>query len=68
MEMSKKDRLIIAAIMAIGTIINLLIAYDPFDILDTSQKVIIAVIVTAVLFPLLLYHRQRIVRKMKKIT
>jgi len=29
MEMSKKDRLITVAIMAIGTIIYLLIAYDP---------------------------------------
>ena len=68
MEMSIKDRLIILAMSVIGIIIFLLIAYDPLDILDTSQKVIIAVIVAVANVPLLLYQLQRIRKKMKKIT
>ena len=66
MEMSLKDRLIIVAMWAIGMIIFILIALDPLDILDTTQKVIIAVIVSVVFLPLLLYQRQRILKKMKK--
>ena len=68
MEISIKDRLIILAMSVIGIIIFLLIAYDPLDILDTSQKVIIAVIVAVANVPLLLYQLQRIRKKMKKIT
>lgn len=49
MEMSRKDGLIYVAIWAIGMIIYLLIAFDPIDILDTSQKVIIAVTVSIAL-------------------
>jgi hypothetical protein len=66
MEMSLKDRLIILAMSVIGMIIFLLIAYDPLDILDTTQKYIIAVIVAVANVPLLLYQRQRILKKMKK--
>jgi hypothetical protein len=66
MEMSLKDRLIIVAMWAIGMIIYILIALDPLDILDTTQKVIIAVIVSVAFVPLLLYQRQRILKKMKK--
>ncbi len=65
METSRKDMLINVALWAIGTIIILLIAYDPLDILDTTQKVIIVVIMTISLLPLLLYRRQRLLRKMK---
>ena len=65
MEMSLKDRLIIVAMWAIGMIIFILIALDPLNILDTTQKVIIAVIVSVVFLPLLLYQRQRILKKMK---
>ena len=65
MEMNLKDRLIIVAMWAIGMIIFILIALDPLDILDTTQKVIIAVIVSVVFLPLLLYQRQRILKKMK---
>ena len=66
MEMSLKDRLIIVAMWAIGIIIYILIALDPLDILDATQKVIIAVIVSVAFVPLLLYQRQRILKKMKK--
>ena len=68
MGMSQKDRLSIVAMWAIGMIKYILIAVDPLDILDTSQKVIIAVIVSAAFVPLLLYQRQRILKKMKKTT
>ena len=53
---------------AIGMITYILIAVDPLDILDTSQKVIIAVIVSVAFVPLVLYQRQRILKKMKKAT
>jgi Mn2+/Fe2+ NRAMP family transporter len=66
MEMSLKDRLIIVAMWVIGMILFLLIAYDPLDILDTSQKYMIAGIVVVAFLPLLLYQRQRILKKMKK--
>jgi hypothetical protein len=66
MEISVKDRLIILAMSVIGMIIFLLIAYDPLDILDTSQKWILALIVAVANVPLLLYQRQRILKKMKK--
>ena len=68
MEPSRKDMLINVALWAIGTLIILLIAYDPLDILDTNQKVIIVVVMTIVFLPLLLYRRQRLLRKMKKTT
>ena len=64
--MSRKDMSINVAMWAIGMIIILLIAYDPLDILDITQKVIIVVIMTIVLLPLLLYRRQRLLRKMKR--
>ena len=64
MEMSKKDRLIILAMAIIATIINLLIAYDPLDILvDFSQKMIIAVIVAIAVTLLLIYQVQRIKKR-----
>lgn len=66
MEMSIRDRLIILAMSVIGMIIFLLIAYDPLDILDTSQKWILGLIVAVANVPLLLYQRQRILKKMKK--
>lgn len=50
----------------IGMIIYLLIAYDPLDILDTTQKYIIAVIVSIAFLILLIYRVQRIQKKMKK--
>jgi Mn2+/Fe2+ NRAMP family transporter len=65
MEMSIKDRLIILAMSVIGMMIFLLIAYDPLDILDTSQKWILGLIVAVANVPLLLYQRQRILKKMK---
>jgi len=68
METSRKDMLINVAMWAIGMIIILLIAYDPLDILDTTQKVVIVVIMTVGLLPLLLYRRQRLLKKMKKTT
>ena len=66
MEMSIKDRLTILAMSVIGMIIYLLIAYDPLDILDTTQKFIIAVIVSIAFLILLIYQVQRIQKKMKK--
>jgi hypothetical protein len=66
MGISRKDTLINVALWAIGMIIILLIAYDPLDILDTTQQMIIVVIMTAILLPLLLYRRQRLLKKMKK--
>ena len=66
MGVSRKDMLINVAMWAIGMIIILLIAYDPLDILDTTQKVTIVVIMTIVLLPLLLYRRQRLLKKVKK--
>jgi len=68
MEMSIKDRLIILAMSLIGMIILLLIAYDPIDILDSTQKIILAVIVMVANVPLLLYQRRRILKKMEKTT
>jgi uncharacterized protein YacL len=63
MEMSKKDRLIMLAMAIIGMIIYLLIAYDPLDILDTTQKWIIFVIVTVANSLLLIYQVQRIKKR-----
>jgi len=65
MEMSVKDRLTILAMSVVGMIILLLIAYDPLDILDTTQKLILAVIVAVVNVPLLLYQVNRIKNKTK---
>jgi hypothetical protein len=65
MGISHKDMLINVTLWAIGMIIILLIAYDPLDILDITQKVIIIVIMTIVLLPLLLIRRQRLVKKTK---
>ncbi len=45
-------------------IVILLIAYDPLNILDLTQKVI--VVMTIVLLPLLLIRRQRLLKKMEK--
>jgi hypothetical protein len=66
MGINRKDMLINVAMWAIGMIIILLIAYDPLDILDTTQKVIIVVIMTAVLLPLLLIRRQRLLKNNEK--
>ena len=68
MEMSIKDRIIMVTMSAIGIIIYYLIGLDPLDILDISQKMIIAVIVSVAFLLLLLYQRQRILKKMKKTT
>ena len=68
MEMSVKDRLIILAMSIIGMIIFYLIGLDPLDILDFSQKMIIAVIVSIPLTILLIYHVKRIQKKRKKTT
>jgi hypothetical protein len=66
MEISRKDMLINVVLWAIGMIIILLIAYDPLDILDITQKAIIVVLMTIVLLPLLLYRRQRLLKNIKK--
>jgi hypothetical protein len=63
MEMSKKDRLIILAMSITGIIILLLIAYDPLDILDTTQKYIIAAIYAVVIAPILLIYQVQRIRK-----
>ena len=65
MEISLRDRLIILAIAVTGMIIFLLIAYDPLDILDTTQKWILVVIVAVANVPLLLYQVNRIKNKTK---
>ena len=65
MEISKKDRLIILVMWAIGMIVILLIALDPLDILDITQKMIIVVIMTIVFLPFLLFQRQKIIKKTK---
>ena len=66
MGISRKDMLINVVIWTIGMIIILLIAYDPLDILDTTQKVIIVVIMTMILLPLLLIRRQRLLKNNEK--
>jgi len=66
MKISHKDMLINVVIWAVGMLIILLIAYDPLDILDITQKVIIVVIMSIVLLPLLVYRRKRLLKKMKK--
>ena len=66
MEMSEKDRLIILAMSIIGMIIFYLIGLDPLDLLDFSQKMIIAVIVSIALTILLIYHVKRIQKKDEK--
>jgi hypothetical protein len=68
MEISLKDRLIVVAMWAIAMIILILIFWDPLDILDSTQKIILAVIVMVANAPPLLYQRQRILKKMKKAT
>ncbi|PVX23156.1 MAG: hypothetical protein CW716_12800 [Candidatus Bathyarchaeum sp.] len=68
MEVSRKDMLINVAMWAMGMIVILLIAYDPLDILDTTQQMMIVVIMTVILLPLLLYRRQRLLKKMKQPT
>jgi Mn2+/Fe2+ NRAMP family transporter len=68
MKTNRNDMLINVGIWTIGMIIILLIAYDPLDILDLTQKVIIVVAMTIVLLPLLLIRRQRLLKKMKKTT
>ena len=68
MEFSRNDMLINVGLWAIGMIIILLIAYDPLDLLDVTQKAIIVVIMTIVLLPLLLIRRQRLLKKIKKTT
>ena len=66
MGISRKDMLINVALWAIGMIIILLIVYDPLNILDLTQKVIIVMIMTIILLPLLLIRRQRLVKKLKE--
>lgn len=66
MKISRKDMLINVLLWVIGMIIILVIAYDPLDILDTTQKVIIVVIMTIILLPMLLYRRKRLLKKIKK--
>jgi hypothetical protein len=66
MEMSAKDRLIILAMWVIAMIILILIFWDPIDILDPTQKIILAIIVMVANVPVLLYQRQRILKKMKE--
>ena len=68
MEMSVKDRLTILVMWTIAMIILILIFLDPLNILDSTQKIILAVIVMVANAPLLLYQRQRILKKMKKAT
>ena len=69
MEMSTRDRLTILAMSITGIIIILLISYDPLDILDTTQKLIIIIIFAIVISPILLiYQVQRIRKKIKKTT
>jgi hypothetical protein len=68
MEMSLKDRLTILVMWTISMIILILIFLDPLGILDSTQKIILAVIVMVANVPLLLYQRQRILKKMKKPT
>jgi len=67
MEMSPKDRLSILAMAIIGMIIFLLIAYDPLNILDTSQKWILGLIVAVANVPLLWYQVKRIKNRTKEI-
>ena len=63
--MSVKDRMTILAMAVTGMIILLLIAYDPLDILDTTQKWILGLIVAVANVPLLLYQVNRIKNKTK---
>jgi uncharacterized membrane protein YobD (UPF0266 family) len=65
MEISLKDRLTILAMAFIGMIILLLIAYDPLNILDTSLKWILGLIVAVANVPLLWYQVKRIKSKTK---
>jgi FtsH-binding integral membrane protein len=68
MGMSFKDRLTIVAMWTVGMIILILIFLDPLNILDSAQEIILAVIVIVANTPLLLYQRQRILKKLKKAT
>jgi hypothetical protein len=54
------------AFWAVGFTTYLLIGLDPLDILDFSQKVIIAAIATIVYSTLLLYLVQRIKNNLEK--
>jgi hypothetical protein len=65
MEMSVKDRLTILVMWAIAMIILILIFLDPIGILDSTQKIILAVIVMVANVPLLLYQVKRIKNKTK---
>ena len=66
MEMSPKDRLTILAMSITGMIVLLLIAYDPLNILDTTQKWIVGLIVAVANVPLLWYQANRIKNKTKQ--
>lgn len=68
MKINPKDRLIILAMWTIAIIILLLIFIDPLNILDTTQKNILAIIVLVANIPILLYQIQRIKKKMNQIT
>jgi len=65
MEMCLEDRLIILAMWIIAMIVLILIFWDPIGILDSTQKIILAVIVMVANIPLLLYQVKRIRNKTK---
>jgi len=65
MEMSVKDRLTILVMWAIAMIILILIFLDPIGILDSTQKIILALIVMVANVPLVLYQVKRIKNKTK---
>ena len=65
MEMCLEDRLIILAMWVIAMIVLILIFWDPIDILDSNQKIILAVIVMVANIPLLLYQIKRIRNRTK---
>ncbi len=68
-KISQKDFLILLIYPLIGTILILVIAYDPLNFFDNStHKLITGLIVGSIPFPILLYHRKKILTKAKKGT
>ena len=66
-KISNRDRLILLSYPIIGTILILVIAYDPLNFFDNwLHKLIVGLIVGSIPFVPFLYHRKKIIEKAKK--
>ena len=66
-KISNRDRLLLLSYPIIGTILILVIAYDPLTFFDNSlHKLVVGLIVGSILFVPFFYHRKKIIVKAKK--